>query len=269
MNIKNKQQKTQWWQTLFDEKYLKTYVDILNPEAAKQQVSFIIKKLNLKKGAKILDLACGHGRHAIELARRGYDVTGLDYSKHFINIARETAKKFKIDVKFVQGDMRRLSHVNKFDAVINMFTSFGYFDDENDNIKVLNKIARALKPGGKFLIDLNNAVRTIINMVEEGKKVKKTRFLTINKKDKLSNGLVVITKNEWNPATMRWSMARSWKEKGKFKSYKTNIRLFVFPELKHLLEENGLMVKNVWGDFNGSFFNFNSRRLIILAIKEK
>lgn len=264
-----KQQKIEWWQTIFNEKYLKTYVDVLNPEVTNQQVAFLIKKLKLKKGAEILDLACGHGRHAIELTRRGYDVTGLDYSKHFINIARETAKKFKIDVKFVQDDMRQLSYEKKFDAVINMFTSFGYFDNENDNIIVLRKIARALKPGGKFLIDLNNAVRTIIHIVKKGKEDKKTGNFIEPSKDYLSNGLVVTTKNEWNPVAMQWSMTRSWKEKGKLMSYRTNVRLFVFPELKHLLEENGLKVKNVWGDFEGSTFKFDSRRLIILAIKEK
>lgn len=260
--------KKQWWEDSFDEKYTNTYVDIVTPELTKQQIAFLLKRLQLKKGASILDLACGHGRHAIELARRGYKVTGLDFSKHFIELARKDAREKKVEVDFVRKDMRGLSFVNKFDAIINMFTSFGYFDDEADNMLVLRKISRALKPNGKFLIDLNNTMRTLAVMSQRGKADKKTGLLkTAPRKDKLSNGLIVATKDEFDPATMRWSMTRTWKEKGKLKSYRTNVRMFSLPELKNMMEQNGLPVEKVWGDFQGSPFGFESRRLVVLARK--
>lgn len=259
--------KTEWWETLFDEKYLKTYVDIVTPELTKQQITFLLKRLQLKKGAEILDLACGHGRHAIELAKRGYKVTGLDFSKHFIDIAKKDAKERGIKVNFVRGDMRDLSFVNKFDAITNMFTSFGYFDDESDNELVLQKISRALKPNGKFLIDINNGIRTLARMSQEGKTDRKTGFLTNVRKDKLSNGLIVTTRDEFDPATMRWSMTRTWEEKGKPKSYRTNVRMFSPPELNNMMKRNGLRIEKVWGDFQGSPFDFNARRLVILARK--
>ncbi len=259
--------KKEWWKTLFDEKYLNTYVDILTPERTLAQVAFLVKVLHLKKGAKILDVACAHGRHAIELARRGYNVTGLDFSKHFIGLAKEEASKRKIKVTFVRGDMRDLSFVNTFDVITNLFTAFGYFANEDDNILVLKKISRALKPRGAFLIDLNNTMGTLVRMARDATIDKKTGLLSNMQKDILSNGLTLMTKNRFDPATMRWSMTRTWKEKGKTKSYSSTIRMFSLPELEHLMEGNALRVEKVWGDFHGSFFGLEARRMIILARK--
>ncbi len=259
--------KLEWWQDVFDERYLKTYVDIITPEVTVKQVSFIHKNLGLKKGAKILDLACGHGRISIELAKLGYKVTGLDYSKHFIEIARKEAKEQDAQVEFIREDMRNLNSINKFDVILNIFTSFGYFKDENDDIKVIQKIARALRPGGKFLIDLNNIVRTISLMAKNGEVDKRGRLVNPGRKDKLSNGLIVKTQDIADAGTLRWSMIRTWKEKGKVRNYKTDSRLYTLPELKHLLEENGLKVQKVWGNYDGSRFSFASRRLVVLAKK--
>jgi len=259
--------KKQWWETLFDEKYLKTYVDTVTPRLTKQQMPFLLKRLQLKKGAEILDLACGYGRHAIELAKRGYRITGLDFSKHFIDIAKKDAREQGVKVNFICDDMRNLSFVNKFDAVINMFTSFGYFDNESDNELVLRKISRALKPNGKFLIEINNSVGKLARALREGKVDRKTGFLIIVKKDKLSNGLIVTTKDELNPATMRWSMTRTWKENGKVRSYKTSVRIFSLPELGNMMKRNGLRVEKIWGDIQGSPLGFDSRRLVVLARK--
>jgi SAM-dependent methyltransferase len=259
--------KKQWWETLFDEKYLKTYVDSVTPGLTKQQITFLLKQLQFKKGTEILDLACGYGRHAIELAKRGCKVTGLDFSKHLIDIAKKDAKKQGVKVNFIRGDMRNLSFINKFDIIINMFTSFGYFDDESDNELVLRKISRALKPNGKFLIEINNCMRILARMSQEGKVDKKTGFLTNVKKDKLSNGLIVTTKDEFDLATMRWSMTRTWKENGKVKSYKTNVRIFSPPELGNMMKRNGLHIEKFWGDLQGSPLGFDTRRLVVLARK--
>jgi len=258
--------KKQWWETLFDEKYLNTYVDIVTPELTEKQISFLLKCLQLKKGARILDLACGHGRHAIELARRGHNVTGLDFSKHFIDIAKKDARSQGVEVSFIQKDMRKMSFINKFDAIVNMFTSFGYFDNDEDNSVVLRKVSRALKPKGKFLIDLNNTTRTLARLSQKGKINDKTGVLTNTSKDKLSSGLAVTTKHEFDPATMRWSMTRTWKERGKVKNYRTNVRMFSVPELEHLFRENDLEIEKVWGDFEGSPFGFDSPRMVVLAV---
>ena len=259
--------KKQWWETLFNEKYLKTYIDTVTPELTKQQIPFLLKRLQPKKGAEILDLACGHGRHFIELAKRGYKVTGIDFSKHFIDIAKKDAKERDVKVNFICDDMRNLSFVGKFDIVINMFTSFGYFDDESDNELVLRKISRALKPNGKFLIEINNFVGKLARALREGRIDRKTGFFIIVKKDKLSNGFIVTTKDEFNPATMRWSMTRTWKENGEVKNYKTDVRIFSPAELGSMMKRNGLRVEKIWGDLQGSPLGVDSRRLVVLARK--
>lgn len=256
--------KEKWWQTAFDEKYLKTYVDILTPERTLKQIDLLLNRLRPKKGSKILDLACGHGRHSLELAKRGYDVTGLDYSKHFIDAAKAEAIKVNSSAKFVRGDMRRLSFEKEFDVVLSLFTSFGYFENEDDHPLVLRKVAGALKPKGLFLMDLNNPISLLLSLWKKGKIDSDGKLREIEV-EKLSTGLRLTTKHEFDPVRMRWSMTRSWQERGKNRSYQTDLRVFSLPELERLMLENGLRLQHVWGGLDGSRYGCDSRRIVLLA----
>lgn len=120
--------------------------------AAADETAFLWKALGLKKGSRVLDIPCGTGRHAVRLARRGASVLGVDITESYLREARKAAGKLP-NVRFVRGDMRRIPLKNEFDAAINLWTSFGYFDTPAEDVKVLRGIARALKPGGLFLID--------------------------------------------------------------------------------------------------------------------
>jgi len=102
----------------------------------------------------LLDLCCGPGRHAVEFAKKGLAVTGYDFSAQYLAEARRRAKKKKVPLRLVRGDMRRLKFKENFDAAVNLFTSFGYFRKFSDDIKTLKGVARALRPGGLFLIDV-------------------------------------------------------------------------------------------------------------------
>ena len=260
--------KKEWWQVHFDDNYLKTYIDITPADLTKLQVNFLISKLNLKPGTKLLDVACGYGRHAIPLAQKGIEVTGFDYSKKFINLARQQKQQLKLkNVNFVHGDMRQLSYKNQFDVAINMFTSFSYFANEAENLKVLQNIYRSLKPRGQFLIDYVNSARVISSIISKGKFNKKTELWELQKKDKQSNGLVVTTKHELDLVNMRSYMSRFWKEKGRQKSYWTDMRLYSYPELKALLDQAGFKVKQTWGGFKGGKLTQESSRVIMLASK--
>ena len=255
-----------WWKSYFSDQYLKLYVDIASQSNTSGQVSFLVKNLNLKN-KKILDLACGYGRHSIALAKKGYDVTGIDYSKRFIEIAESEALKQKTRATFLAGDIRRLNFKNKFDLVINMFNSFGYFDDESDNLLTLENIIKALKPNGRFFLDLNNTARLFLSVAVKGKLNKKKGLLVTSRKDKLSNGLVVTVKNEFDLINMSCEMIRSWKEKNKNSISRAKIRLYTFPEIKLMLESVGFRVIKVWGDLDGSPFATMSKRMMILAEK--
>jgi SAM-dependent methyltransferase len=125
-------------------------------DKTKAEALAIQKILGLRKGARILDVACGVGRHSIALARLGYDVTGLDISKSYLETARRDARKAGAAVRFVRADMREIPFEGEFDAAINLFSSFGYFKNQSDDQRVLRQIRRALAPGGKILIDNAN-----------------------------------------------------------------------------------------------------------------
>ena len=121
--------------------------------AAPVEAAAAWKALKLKPGSRLLDLACGTGRHSLLLARRGAVVLGVDKTASYLRQARQAAKKLP-NCRFALGDMRHLPFTEEFDAAMNLWTSFGYFSRFSDDLKVLKGVARALKPGGLFLIDL-------------------------------------------------------------------------------------------------------------------
>lgn len=121
--------------------------------AAPAEARFVWRALGLKRGARVLDVACGTGRHARRLARRGANVVGVDATAAYLREARRAARGLKT-ARFLQADMRRLSFEGEFDAAVNLWTSFGYFATPEEDQRVLRGVARALKPGGHFLIDL-------------------------------------------------------------------------------------------------------------------
>ena len=145
----------EWWGTFFGPDYLRMYR--FDPTRTRQEVDGVLDILGLKPAASVLDLCCGQGRHAVELARRGYEVTGLDASGFLLREARKAARRRRVAVAWVRGDMREIPFRNRFDAVVNLFTSFGYFRTKAEDLAVLRGVRRALKPSGHLLIDTLNA----------------------------------------------------------------------------------------------------------------
>lgn len=135
-----------WWASYFDAKYLQEYEPIFSAAEDRRDVARLIELLRLPVGARILDVPCGQGRHARLLAEAGFDVVGLDYSKHLLDLATSAGP----GVRYLRGDMRRLpaQWTGRFDAVLNLFTSFGFFLDPNDDVKVVREFARVMAPGG-------------------------------------------------------------------------------------------------------------------------
>ncbi|MEW6007434.1 MAG: methyltransferase domain-containing protein, partial [bacterium] len=146
-----------WWKKIFNPLYLKTDGDVIDDQRiTKDEVSLILSALNPKNDEKILDLCCGQGRHTIELARRGFlNVEGLDRSHYLIYKAKTLSKKEGLNIKFREGDARRLPYSpDTFDIVLILGNSFGYFESMQDDIKVLYEVFRILKPWGRLLIEL-------------------------------------------------------------------------------------------------------------------
>jgi len=146
-----------WWEYLFDEIYLMTDArTVCDEKLTCQEVDFLVDTLDLDKSASILDLCGGHGRHSLELSRRGFkNVTVLDYSRYLIDLGKETARESKLNTVFSQGDARNTGLPGQsFQFIIIMASSFGYFVNEDENKKILNEAFRLLMPKGTLLLDL-------------------------------------------------------------------------------------------------------------------
>ena len=149
---------TEWWRALFGSTYLLTDADVMDETVTQREVQRFIDLLQLHPEDSVLDLCCGHGRHTLELARHGIKAEGLDRSRYLIRKAREASRRESLNVRFREGDSRRLAYpARTFDAVLLAGNSFGYFDTTEDNLKVLREIARVLKEHGRLLLDVVDA----------------------------------------------------------------------------------------------------------------
>src|SRR5262245_14904011 len=146
-----------WFEEFFEGEWLEEVALTISDERTARDADFVVQKLELAAGASVLDVGCGHGRHSLALARRGFRVVGIDLSRRSIELAERAAAQEGLEVDFVRVDARELAFEAEFDAAVNLFTSvIGYFEDEADDQKVVDRVARALRPGGSFLIDTIN-----------------------------------------------------------------------------------------------------------------
>ncbi len=241
-----------WTEKFFGKYYLRTHNPVLTEKKTNEEVDFIENILNLDKGSSILDLPCGHGRHSIKLSERGYNVTGLDIQEDFINLAKESNSSAKFSVQ----DMRKIDYNEEFDAVINMFTSIGYFDD-GENALCIKKMSKALKRGGKLIIDTVNR-EWIMHHTGE---IDQAWMLYPD------NDLTFLANNTFNVYTGRMHSNQVIVDKDIKHHQEQDIRLYSFTELKLILEIHDIQVLEVFGDFKGQEYTVNSNNMVILAQK--
>jgi 2-polyprenyl-3-methyl-5-hydroxy-6-metoxy-1,4-benzoquinol methylase len=233
--------------------YMLFYSPLLTPETSMKQADFVIKALKLDKGAKILDLCCGYGRISNRLAEQGYTVVGLDNSQGFLDIACAEAKKLNVEVEYVRGDMRQIHYEDEFDAVINIFTSFGFFSDE-ENFDVLKGVSSSLKTNGKFLIDTINRDWIIKNYLPYTVSVR--------------NETYVADVNTFDPLTSINQTNRVIFSNNKIKKYEFFVRLYTYTEIAGLLKQTGLRAAASYGSFNTDVpYSLNSNRMIVISQK--
>lgn len=231
------------------------YSELPGDEETAEEVEFILRVLNLKNGGLILDLCCGQGRHSVALANMGYCVIGLDSSRALLELVEKGSKSSKL--WFIQGDMRDIPiREGTCDAVINMFSSFGFFNDDG-NLRVLEAVASVLKPGGKFLLDYWNPY-----LAAQLDGTRNWWWIT----DKL----LALAEVRYDFANARLSDFRTIIDVEK-STVDNSVREFTFymlTELKGLLEKAGLSIIEVYGDIDEREYNGESRRLITISIKE-
>ena len=241
-----------WFEEVFDETYLRT-LPFMTANQTLREVDFIEASLAIPKGGEVLDVGCGYGRHAIELVQRGLTVTGLDLSLPLLIRAADESQRRSVSVNFMHADMREMSFDRQFAGAYCMLTSFGYFDEES-NLKVAEGIARALRPGSRFLIDVVNRDYLVGDLP--------TRVWWEG------DGCVVLEEVDFNFNTNRVLTHRSVVfEDGQQLEQEISVRVYSLHEMGKLLRQAGFRVLEVSGSIptRGHFFGANSRNLLILA----
>ncbi len=241
-----------WWETFFGPDYLKRYEADSQRTAA--DVDAIETILHLRKGARVLDLACGGGRHSIELAKRGYAVTGFDLSPDLLKAARSAAGKAGQEIDFVQGDMRGLPYRAEFDAAVNMFSSFGYFESVEDDREVLAGVAKALKPRGKFLMERFNRESLAYELPLQGWRVGE-------------DGSVILQEDTFDILRGRYDTRQIVIDREGTREHVGSVRAYTFQELKDLFDAADLPIHRVLGGLDLSPYRARSRRLVLYAVK--
>jgi ubiquinone/menaquinone biosynthesis C-methylase UbiE len=242
-----------WWEIYFGELYLRMFQTILTPDRTTQEVAGVVALLDLKPEAQVLDLCCGQGRHAVPLARAGYRMTGLDRSAYLLEQARLAEQRARTQVNWVRGDMRWLPWREQFDACLNLFTAFGYFEDDAQNEQVLHEVHRVLRPGGRLLLDVSNRDYYLLRLWPRAWR---------------RHGLAtILEETKHDPLSGRFAMTFTWAEGANWESLTHSVRHYTAPELANMIRRAGLLPVAFYGDFDGSAFDLSSRRLIVIAQK--
>jgi len=232
------------------EDYLHFYLANLTNERTIAEVNAIEQLLGLKQSVDILDLACGYGRHTNRLAARGQRMTGVDIGAGFLELARSQAEEMGVRVDYRQADMRTISFDQAFDVVLLLFTSFGYFEDE-ENLAVMRNILKALRPGGRFLVDIPNRIPFVDQLPPA--------FVDEVGQD------VMISRGSYDEQTRRWYNRRVVIRNGVRKDKPFFVRLYDEAEIRALLKVVGMEVLQINSGWRGEAMSAESRRMIILA----
>jgi len=242
---------TAWYEESFGEDYLRVY-NYRDEQGAAHEVHEMISWLKLESGTKVLDLCCGMGRHSLSLAEKGYEVTGMDLSDVLLREAKQTDGSE--NVNWVQGDMRELPFADEeFGAVVNLFTSFGYFKEDAEHVRVLKEIRRVLRSGGRFIVDFMNPphvkrhLKPYSEREEEGLKIEERRTI---EDGFVKKHITIIPQNG---------------DGGKKREYDERVKLYTFERFANMLAEAGLELEEVRGSYDEKKYEPDSPRMIFVG----
>jgi len=241
-----------WYEQWFGREYLELYAH-RNDAEARNDIDAVERLLSLSTDEAILDLACGGGRHSIELARRGYTVTGIDLSAELLEQAENSAASAGFEIPFLRCDMREHPFEAEFGYLLNMFTSFGYFENDVENERIMAAINRALKPEGAFIIDYINMHSVLASLVPEDQQFIK--------------GKTVVQKRHYNQQTRRLIKEIIISDEKGTRQFTESVRLYNQQDMIAMAERAGLNITQCLGSLQGEEYNNQSPRLILIGHK--
>lgn len=222
-------------------------------KAAEAEVDGMINLLQLKPGQRVLDLCCGPGRHAIELSRRGYQVTAVDRTALYLDRARASAAEKNLSIEFVQSGMDQFVRPDSFDAALSMYTSFGYFENKDDDKRVLENILTSLTHSGRLIIDLIGKERlTNIYQKSDWREIDGCFLLEER-----------IPSEDWSLLNNRWIIIKD----GQVEQFRFALRVYSAVELKALLAAVGFKKMGIFSSLSGDKYGHQNGRLIVVAHK--
>lgn len=244
-----------WWTSYFDAGYLREYEPLFDLREDRAQVARLVELLALPAGSRVLDLACGQGRHAHLLAEAGFRVDGYDLSRELLTRARRRGTGRTL--RYTRGDMRSLPArwTGRFDAVVNLFTSFGFFDDPRDDAQVLRECARVLVPGGVMIWQGGSRDGVM------------ARFLARDGWE-TSDGTIVVQDRSFDPLAGRLTIRSTWQTSGGTEHREHRIRLYTATRMAELMLEAGLVVEQAWDSFADRPLSRRSSEMLLVARRE-
>ncbi len=244
-----------WYEDWFDSDAYELVYDQRDLSEARRLADLVERSVQPGPGAEVLDVGCGRGRHARILAARGYRVTGVDLSERALEAARRRAAREGLAVTFRQADMRALPFKSAFDGAVNLFTTFGYFEAEADHQRVIDGIARALRPGGWFAQDFLNAPYL--------------REHVVACSEREADGVRIVQRRRIveAPAGPRIEKQISVYQNGRARTFSESVRLLAAADFRRMYAAAGLTVEATLGDYDGGPHTAGSPRLILCARK--
>jgi len=243
------EKKRNWYAQWFNETYLKVYAH-RDEELAESEVRFVIRVLGLDPRDRVLDLCSGAGRHILHLQKAGFrNVVGLDLSPSLLAAAGE---QLDSPASLIRGDMRRLPFGLTFDAVLSLFTSFGYFPDDEENLEVLKEVRRVLKPGGKVFLDLLSPA-AIHRLVPES--------------ERLVDGMRVRERRSYDTQRKRVEKEIEIDTPEGRQGFFESVRIYSFGELSRMLAFAGLSLESMFGDFHANPYTPTCERMIVVGTR--
>jgi SAM-dependent methyltransferase len=242
-----------WWENFFHGVALDFWRLVISDEQTRAEATFISKHLQPSDGAKLLDVPCGNGRLSVELASRGFQMTGIDIASEFIDEAKANSTKRGLDIEWLQGDMRTISWSQDFDGAFCFGNSFGYLADE-DNANFLRSISKALRPGARFILDAPAIAECLLPNLKEEREME-------------VGGITFKADSRYDHDQGRMFTEYTFVRDGVEDKRPSSQRIYTYRELKDLLHKANLEVLHAYSSLEEEPFKLGSQRLLLVCKK--